>query len=61
MVDMFTCLDQSRLQFLEDNQPQIQAAHFSGLEDAMADDGDAANLHKLGQCIILPSSYVGGP
>ena len=48
MVDMFACLDQSRLRYLEDNQPQIQAAHFSGLEDAMADDGDAADLQELG-------------
>ena len=60
MVDLFACLDQSRLQYLEDNQSQIQAAHFSGLEDVMADDGDAADLQELGQCIILPSSYVGG-
>jgi hypothetical protein len=61
MVDMFACLDQSRLRYLQDNQPQIRAAHFSGLEDAMADDGDAADLRELGQRIILPSSYVGGP
>ena len=61
MVDMFACLDQSRLWYLEDNQPRIRAAHFSGLEDAMADDGDAADLQELGQRIILPSSYVGGP
>ena len=27
----------------------------------MADDGDAADLQELGQRIILPSSYVGGP
>ena len=61
MVDIFASLDQSRLWFLKDNQPQIQAAHFSGLEDAMMDDGDNADLHELGQHIILPSSYIGGP
>jgi hypothetical protein len=61
MVDMFASLDQSRLRFLEDNQPRIRAAHFSGLEDAMMDDGDNADLHELGQRIILPSSYIGGP
>lgn len=61
MVDMFASLDQSQLRFLEDNQPKIRAAHFSGLEDAMMDDGDNADLHELGQRIILPSSYIGGP
>jgi hypothetical protein len=61
MVDMFASLDQSRLRFLEDNQPRIRAAHFSGLEDAIAEDGDNADLHELGQRVILPSSYIGGP
>jgi hypothetical protein len=61
MVDMFASLDQSRLRFLEDNQPRIRAAYFSGLEDAIAEDGDNADLHELGQRVILPSSYIGGP
>ena len=58
---MFASLDQSRLRYLEENQPRIRAAHFSGLEDAMMNDGDNADLHELGQRIILPSSYIGGP
>ena len=58
---MFASLDQSRLQFLEDNQPRIRAVHFSGLEDAIVEDSDNADLRELGQHIILPSSYIGGP
>ena len=58
---MFASLDQSRLRFLEDNQPHIWAAYFSGLEDAIAEDGDNAELHKLGQHVILPFSYISGP
>lgn len=58
---MFASLDQSRLRFLEDNQPRIRAAHFSGLKDAIVEDGDNADLRELGQRIILPSSYIGGP
>ena len=27
----------------------------------MMDDGDNVDLHELGQRIILPSSYIGGP
>ncbi|KAF9538616.1 hypothetical protein CPC08DRAFT_738836 [Agrocybe pediades] len=61
LVDMFACLDQSRLRYLNSNQNRIRAAHFSGLEDALANDGDNADLDELGQRVILPSSYIGGP
>ena len=31
------------------------------MEDALSINDDHLNLNQLGQCIILPSSYLGGP
>ena len=61
LVDMYASLDQNRLLWLCLNQTKLRAALYSGLQDAMgAADGDV-NLADLGQHVILPSSYIGGP
>lgn len=31
------------------------------IEDTLFANDDRINLNQLGQCIILPSSYIGGP
>ncbi|PPQ82287.1 hypothetical protein CVT25_008437 [Psilocybe cyanescens] len=61
VVDMFASADQQRLSWILRNQPTFRAARFNNLEDAAAHDEDNLNLNDLGQCVILPSSYIGGP
>jgi len=34
---------------------------LSGLEDAISSSDDHVDLTQLGERIILPSSYIGGP
>ncbi|KAJ3474646.1 hypothetical protein NLI96_g12341 [Meripilus lineatus] len=63
IVDSWACADQSRLNWLRFNQPQIRASLYSGLQDAVAlADAhiDNVQLNDLGQRFILPSSYHGG-
>lgn len=57
---MFASAEQNRLMYLRMHQPQLRASLYSGLEDAASSDHDL-NLHDLGQRVVLPSSYTGGP
>lgn len=61
VVNMFASADQQCLAWIERNQPIFRAARFNNLEDATVHDGDNLDLNDLGQCVILPSSYTGGP
>lgn len=62
LVDIFASADQARLNYLRNNQGQLRASLYSGLEDAVTSAGDEnLNLRNLGQRVILPSSYTGGP
>ena len=61
VVDMFASADQQRLSWIERNQQTFRAARFNNLTDAAANDDDNLDLNDLGQRVILPSSYVGGP
>jgi hypothetical protein len=47
--------------FLHRNQSKLRASLYGGLDDAISIGGDDTNLNDLGQHIILPSSYTGGP
>ncbi|EFI26531.1 hypothetical protein CC1G_15819 [Coprinopsis cinerea okayama7 len=56
---MWASADQNRLQYIRENQKQLRAEVYSGLEDTVStEDGD---LNHIGRRVILPSSYVGGP
>ena len=46
---------------MENNQPHLQAALYSGLEDAVGHDEMNLDLHDIEHHVVLPSSYVGGP
>ena len=58
IVDMYTVVEQSRLNYLRFNQKQIRAELYNGLQDAMTSGDSTTNI---GQRIILPSSFTGGP
>jgi hypothetical protein len=58
---MWISTDQNHLHWIKKNQPQLHASLYSSLEDAADDNGQDVQLHDLGHCVILPSSYIGGP
>ncbi|CDO75039.1 hypothetical protein BN946_scf184640.g14 [Trametes cinnabarina] len=62
---MWASAEQSRINWVRNNQAQIRAALYSGLQDMVsqsdAEARTAPDLHSVGQRIILPSSFQGGP
>ena len=61
VVDMYSKIEFSRLQYLRFHQTQLCADLYQGLADVvLASDGQVDGL-QLGKKIILPSSFTGGP
>ena len=61
ICDMWVSTDQNRLRWVESHQPQLRAALYSGLEDAVGHGEGDLNLADVGHRVVLPSSYIGGP
>jgi hypothetical protein len=61
ICDMWVLTDQNCLRWVETHQPQLCAALYSNLEDAVGHDETNINLHDIGHQVVLPSSYIGGP
>jgi len=61
LVDMFAAIDQERLHFIQTQQPKLCITMLGGLEDTLFHEDQDFNLSQIGQRIILPSSYNGGP
>jgi hypothetical protein len=61
VCDVWVSTDQSRLRWVEQNQAQLRASLYSGLEDAIGHAENDVELGDLGHRVVLPSSYVGGP
>ncbi|KAL8570963.1 hypothetical protein ACOMHN_037823 [Nucella lapillus] len=62
-MDMYAKVEQERLSYLFTHQGQHRAASYVALRDHVQ-GGDAANppnAADIGQRIVLPSSFVGGP
>ncbi|KAL8580062.1 hypothetical protein ACOMHN_065111 [Nucella lapillus] len=63
LVDIYAKVEQERLSYLFTHQGQLRAASYVALRDHVQ-GGDAANPSNaadIGQRIVLPSSFVGGP
>lgn len=58
IVDMYAKIESERLAFIRHNQQKLRAEEYIHLRDAIANDGNPADL---GQLVILPSSYTGSP
>ena len=58
---MWVSTDQNRLRWIENHQPQLRAALYSGLEDAVEHRERDIDLHDVGHRVVLSSSYIGGP
>jgi hypothetical protein len=53
-VDVYTCIEQNRLNWLRFNQGKLRSEQYNGLTDAL-DRGDT-NIEQVGRRIVLPSS-----
>lgn len=58
-VDAYTAIEQERLQWAINNQEQLRADLYNNVFDAVG-RGETEG-QKIGQRIILPSSFTGGP
>jgi len=59
-VDAWASIQQNLLNWTRFNQKKIWADVYQGLHDAVVGDRDNnINLAEYGQCIILPSSFIG--
>lgn len=61
IVDAWASAEQNRLRFIQYHQPTLRASLYSGLQDAVAHADAAMDLNELGQRVVLPSSFRGGP
>ncbi|PPQ72835.1 hypothetical protein CVT24_012881 [Panaeolus cyanescens] len=61
ITDMWAAADQKNLRYLRQNQHLFRCHISSGLTDAFNDADGEVDLNELGQRVILPSSYTGGP
>ncbi|KAG1487529.1 hypothetical protein G6F50_012747 [Rhizopus delemar] len=59
VVDVWAVCDQNKLEWIRDNQSNLQADVYNDLTDALAHDN--SDLSTVGTKFILPSSYTGGP
>jgi hypothetical protein len=58
-VDVYTCIELNRLNWIRQNQGKLRIELYSGLQDAL-DRGDR-NVEQVGKRIYLPSSHAGSP
>jgi len=56
-VDVFTCIEQNRLNWIRHNQGKLRTELYSGLQDAI-DRGDT-RAEQVGKRTYLPSSHTG--
>ena len=59
LVDAYTCIEQSRLDFIEHHQQQLRIEYISGVYDALS-RGDS-DSQVIGKRVFLPATFVGGP
>ncbi|KAK7260859.1 hypothetical protein RIF29_27158 [Crotalaria pallida] len=58
VVDNYVKIESARLRYIRDNQPEIRAEMYQGLEDAL--HAGETNASNVGTRTILPSSFIGG-
>jgi hypothetical protein len=61
ICNIWVSSNQNRLHWIEHNQPHLHTAVYSGLKDVASQHDDNLDLHSIGHCVVLPSSYIGGP
>jgi hypothetical protein len=56
VVDMYSCIEHSRLAWVYNNQQTLKVEMYSGLIESFNSTGEAG-----GKRIVLPSTFIGGP
>jgi hypothetical protein len=59
LIDVYTCIEQYRLDWIRNNQGALRTEFFSGLRDAVR-KGDT-RTEKVGRRVVLPASFPGSP
>ncbi|KAL7607546.1 hypothetical protein Lser_V15G15147 [Lactuca serriola] len=59
LVDAYTCIEQSRLDYIEHHQQLLRSEYISGVYDALS-RGDT-DSRVIGKRVFLPASFMGGP
>lgn len=59
IVDQYAKIETERLNFIRYNQAKLRAESYIHLKDAIGQQDVEAN--QLGQIVVLPSSFTGGP
>ncbi|CAL2268107.1 unnamed protein product [Prunus armeniaca] len=57
LVDAYAALEEDRLDYIRKNQKNLRSEVYKGIYDAISNGDNDAN--KIGQRVILPSSYTG--
>nr|KAJ0218381.1 hypothetical protein LSAT_V11C300119110 [Lactuca sativa] len=59
LVDAYTCIEESRLEYITKHQSNLRSDYVSGLYDALSKgDREARTVRKR---VFLPASFTGGP
>ncbi|CAI9296553.1 unnamed protein product [Lactuca saligna] len=59
LVDAYTCIERSRLDFIEHHQQQLRIEYISGVYEALS-RGDS-DSQVIGKRVFLPATFVRGP
>ncbi|XP_021775348.1 uncharacterized protein LOC110739200 [Chenopodium quinoa] len=59
IVDMYVKIENTRLDYLRNNQSTIRADLYQGILDSL--DSGETKVHSVGRRVILPPSFIGGP
>lgn len=58
LVDQQSKIETERLLYIRLSQQTLRSGNYNIIDDAFRNDGDP---HALGQLVVLPSSFTGGP
>ena len=61
IVDSYCKAEARRLQYIRDNQLQLRAESYKGLQDYVQGLDEGVAAHRVGKKVILPSTYAGAP
>ena len=59
LVDVYAKIESERLNFIRKNQAKLRADNYVHPKDAVGRQD--ADVNQLGQMVVLPSSFTGGP
>jgi hypothetical protein len=61
LVAMYAKIETDQLNFIKHNQRQLHAENYIHLKDSVDREGAQREARDVGQVVILPSSFTGGP